>query len=245
MSLPVPNLDDRHFQDLVDEAKRRIPRYSPQWTDHNVSDPGITLVELFAWLTEQYLFRLNQVPDKNFITFLDLIGVRLQPAQPAKGDVTFTLSAAPTPERRAIIPMWTEVATERTETEEAIVFTTDRDAEVLPPQLRRGLARRLDHAAEGSQRVLPGIRCGPERAHARAANAVRPRRHRHRSGAPAVAMGSVARQRVEVAAAGGRVRHDGRAQPEWRSATEPAVRRAAGAPGSPARSPHVDSLLAA
>ena len=136
MSLPVPNLDDRHFQDLVDEAKRRIPRYSPQWTDHNVSDPGITLVELFAWLTEQYLFRLNQVPDKNFITFLDLIGVRLQPAQPAKGDVTFTLSAAPTPERRAIIPMWTEVATERTETEEAIVFTTDRDAEVLPPQLR-------------------------------------------------------------------------------------------------------------
>ena len=77
MSLPVPNLDDRHFQDLVDEAKRRIPRYSPQWTDHNVSDPGITLVELFAWLTEQYLFRLNQVPDKNFITFLDLIGVRL------------------------------------------------------------------------------------------------------------------------------------------------------------------------
>ena len=105
MSLPVPNLDDRHFQDLVDEAKRRIPRYSPQWTDHNVSDPGITLVELFAWLTEQYLFRLNQVPDKNFITFLDLIGVRLQPAQPAKGDVTFTLSAAPTPERRAIIPL--------------------------------------------------------------------------------------------------------------------------------------------
>ena len=87
MSLPVPNLDDRHFQDLVDEAKRRIPRYSPEWTDHNVSDPGITLVELFAWLTEQYLFRLNQVPDKNFITFLDLIGVRLQPAQPA-GAVT-------------------------------------------------------------------------------------------------------------------------------------------------------------
>lgn len=136
MPLPVPNLDDRRFQDLVDDAKRRIPRYCPTWTDHNVSDPGITLIELFAWMTEQLLFRLNQVPDKNFVTFLDLIGVKLQPAQPARGDVTFTLSAAPTPERRAIIPAWTEVATERTETEEAIVFTTDREAEVLAPTLR-------------------------------------------------------------------------------------------------------------
>src|SRR5262249_38037633 len=81
MHLPVPNLDDRKFQDLVDEAKRNIPRFSPCWTDHNVSDPGITLIELFAWMTEQYLFRLNQVPDRNFVTFLDLIGVRLQPAR--------------------------------------------------------------------------------------------------------------------------------------------------------------------
>ncbi|MEP7200609.1 MAG: putative baseplate assembly protein [Chloroflexota bacterium] len=136
MPLPVPNLDDRKFQDLVDEAKRRIPRYAPAWTDHNVSDPGITLVELFAWMTEQYIFRLNQVPDKHFITFLDLLGVQLQPAQPAKGDVTFTLSAAPSSERRAIIPAWTEVATERTETEEAVIFTTDAEAEVVPPQLR-------------------------------------------------------------------------------------------------------------
>jgi len=136
MAIPVPNLDDRRFQDLVDEAKRRIPRYCPNWTDHNVSDPGITLIELFAWMTEQTIFRLNQVPDRNMIAFLNLIGVKLEPARPARGDVTFTLSAAPTPERRAIIPGWTEVATERTETEEAIVFTTDAEAEVLPPNAR-------------------------------------------------------------------------------------------------------------
>ena len=134
MAIPVPNLDDRRFQDLVDEAKRRIPRYCPEWTDHNVSDPGITLIELFAWMTEQYIFRLNQTPARNLLTFLNLIGMQLQPAQPARGDVTFTLSAAPVAGRRVIIPMWTEVATERTETEEAIIFTTDRDAEVLPPK---------------------------------------------------------------------------------------------------------------
>ena len=136
MPIPVPSLDDRKFQQLVDEAKRRIPRYSPSWTDHNVSDPGITLIELFAWMTEQHIFRLNQVPDKNLLTFLNLIGMSLEPAKPAKGDVTFTLGAAPTPERRVIIPAWTEVATERTETREAIAFTTDVEVEVLPPTFR-------------------------------------------------------------------------------------------------------------
>ena len=136
MSLPIPSLDDRRFQDFVDEAKRLIPRYCPEWTDHNVSDPGITLLELFAWLTEQYIFRLNQVPDKNMLTFLNLIGAKLEPAQPARGDVTFTLSAPPTPDRRIIIPLHAEVATVRTETEEAVVFTTDNECEVRMPELR-------------------------------------------------------------------------------------------------------------
>src|SRR2546430_2442631 len=62
MSLPAPNLDDRRFQDIVDEAKRRITRYCPEWTDHNVSDPGVALIELFAWMTEMILYRVNQVP---------------------------------------------------------------------------------------------------------------------------------------------------------------------------------------
>ena len=136
MSLPIPSLDDRRFQDLVDEAKRLIPRYCPDWTDHNVSDPGITLIELFAWMTEQFIFRLNQVPDKNLLTFLNLIGAKLEPAQPARGDVSFTLSAPPLPDRRIIIPIHTEVATVRTETEEAVVFTTDQEVEVRLPGLR-------------------------------------------------------------------------------------------------------------
>jgi hypothetical protein len=56
MPLPVPNLDDRTFDRLVDEARRRIPVYAPEWTDHNVHDPGITFLELFAWLTEMQLY---------------------------------------------------------------------------------------------------------------------------------------------------------------------------------------------
>src|ERR1051325_3637297 len=89
----APNLDDRRFQDIVDEAKRMIPRYCPEWTDHNVSDPGVTLIELFAWMTEMMIFRLNQVPDKSYITFMDLMGVKLQPPAAARALLTFWLSA--------------------------------------------------------------------------------------------------------------------------------------------------------
>ncbi|HXI46469.1 MAG TPA: hypothetical protein VNH13_09220, partial [Candidatus Acidoferrales bacterium] len=70
MALPVPNLDDRRFQDFVDDAKRLISQRCPAWTDHNVSDPGVTLVELFAFMADQLTYRLNRVPDRQYVTFL-------------------------------------------------------------------------------------------------------------------------------------------------------------------------------
>jgi hypothetical protein len=73
MPIPLPNLDDRRFADLVDEARAMIPRYAPDWTNHNPSDPGITLVELFAWLTEQLLYRVNLVTDAGTLAFLRLL----------------------------------------------------------------------------------------------------------------------------------------------------------------------------
>src|SRR5882724_9267931 len=93
MALPAPNLDDRRFQDLVDDAKRMVMRRCPEWTDHNVSDPGVTLIETFAFMTDQLLYRLNRVPDRMYVKFLELIGVRLLPPHPAAAPVTFWLSA--------------------------------------------------------------------------------------------------------------------------------------------------------
>ena len=77
--LPTPNLDDRRFQDLVDDAKRMVQQRCPEWTDHNVSDPGVTLIETFAFMADQLLYRLNRVPDRLYVTFLDLLGVTLHP----------------------------------------------------------------------------------------------------------------------------------------------------------------------
>jgi hypothetical protein len=133
MPLPAPNLDDRTFQQLVDECKRMIPRYCPEWTDHNVSDPGVALIELFSWLVEQMLYRLNQVPDKNYIKFMELIGIRLQPPSPARTEITFWLSAPLT--IPVTVPMQTEVATVRTEATEALTFSTEHDLTIVPPTL--------------------------------------------------------------------------------------------------------------
>ena len=132
MALPKPKLDDRQFQDIVDEAKKRIPHFSKEWTDHNVSDPGVTLIELFAWMTDIILYRLNQVPDLHFISFMEMLGIKLREPVPAKAPVTFWLSQ-PQP-TFVVIPAGTEVASTQTETERSIVFTTDKDLRIDPPE---------------------------------------------------------------------------------------------------------------
>jgi predicted phage baseplate assembly protein len=133
MVLPAPNLDDRRFQSLVDDAKRLVQARCPEWTDHNVSDPGVTLIETFAYMTDQLLYRLNRVPDRNYVRFLDLIGLRLFPPTPARTDVTFWLSAPQADTVR--VDAGTEVATPRTESGAAVTFTTVDGLDMVPCEL--------------------------------------------------------------------------------------------------------------
>src|ERR687892_2564936 len=88
MPIPNPILDDRSYQQLRDELVRRIPVYTPEWTDHNASDPGITLIELFAFLGENLLFRFNQIPDATKLAFLKLLQIPLRPATASRAMVT-------------------------------------------------------------------------------------------------------------------------------------------------------------
>lgn len=134
--LDPPNLDDRTWQEIVDQARALIPIYAPTWTDHNPSDLGITLIELFAWMVEGMIYRLNRVPDKSLIEFLNLIGITRDPATPAATYVTYQLKPGAV---RLVIPKGHQVATPQTEQNQAIIFETDQEARILPVNLTTAL----------------------------------------------------------------------------------------------------------
>lgn len=92
MPIVSPQLDDIVYDRTVEELKRRIPVYAPEWTNFNDSDPGITLIQLFAYLAEQIGYRLNQIPEKNYIELLKLLGIELAPAHAARTALALLLS---------------------------------------------------------------------------------------------------------------------------------------------------------
>ncbi len=96
MPLELPVLDDRTYEQLLEDAKRRIPSHTPEWTNFDVeSDPGITLVQLFAFLTDNLLYRANRIPERNRLKFLQLLGIPLQPAAAAEGIVAIRNERGP------------------------------------------------------------------------------------------------------------------------------------------------------
>ena len=130
VSLPFPNLDNRRFQDIVDEAKRLIPEYCPEWTNLEPSDPGVVLIELFAWMSEMLMFRLDQVPQAFYLRMLDLLGVQPFPPQAARLDVTFWLADGFTD--HVTVPGGTEVSTSG---DQPVVFATIEDLTIRQPKL--------------------------------------------------------------------------------------------------------------
>lgn len=124
MPLPNINLDDRTFASLYQELLRRIPVYTPEWTDYNDSDPGVTLMQLFAWLAEIIIYRLNQVPDKNFVKFLELVGIPLTQPAPAVAELQFSLVSGAT---ATSVLAGTQVAMSGSSSGPPIVFETDFD----------------------------------------------------------------------------------------------------------------------
>lgn len=165
--LPAPNLDDRTFQSLVDDARRLVHRRCPEWSDHNISDPGITLIETFAMMVDQLIYRLNRVPDRNYIKFLELLGLELRPPGAAQGEATFWLSA-PQPQPITVREE-TEVSTDRTDRDDPIVFSTTERLEIVPCSLDGGRVMTMAEGGEPvAQRNEPGrneFRCFSERPH--------------------------------------------------------------------------------
>ena len=95
MPLTIPAIDNRNYRDLVDEALARIPVHNPEWTNFNDSDPGVTLLHLFAFLTDTLLYRANRIPERSRLKFLRLLGIPLQAASAARGVVTVSNDRGP------------------------------------------------------------------------------------------------------------------------------------------------------
>ncbi len=139
MPIRPPNLDDRRYEDLLREARALIPQYTPEWTNLSDADPGMTLVQLFAWMTEMIIFRLNQVPDKTYIHFLNFIGEERKPARPASAPVTFTLrGTGPGVE----LPPYARCATRQREDSTAVDFVTAAGVSVHGATISRVMAVR-------------------------------------------------------------------------------------------------------
>src|SRR5688500_14635121 len=122
--IPVPNLDDRTFADLVAQARERVQRSCPQWTDLSVHDPGAALLEAFAYLTEVMLYRLNRLPEKAYLDFLNLLAVPRHPPAAACVELTFTRAGGSSDDERITIPAGTKVAAARGADPQPVVFTT-------------------------------------------------------------------------------------------------------------------------
>ena len=128
ISLPIPDLDDKTFDELFVEARALIPRYAPEWTDHNTSDPGITFIELFAWLTEMQIYSLNRINDKNRLKYLKLLGEAPRSAKPAKVNLAFSMANALT--QSVLIKKGTQTSIIDPITDQPLVFETDTDLTV-------------------------------------------------------------------------------------------------------------------
>lgn len=138
MPLENPRIDDRSYQQILAEALARIPVHNPEWTNFNDSDPGVTLIQLFAFMTESMLYRSNLIPARNRRKFLQLLGIPMRPAASAAGIVT--LQAPKGPPKVLTLDAGEEVFAG------AVPFRTREGLDVLPLEARVYYKRPLDAA---------------------------------------------------------------------------------------------------
>ena len=126
--IPSPNLDDKTYKEILEEARSLISHYTPEWTNHNPSDPGMTLIELFSWMTEMVLYRLNRVPEKTYLALLDLMGLTLTPPQASR----VLLKFHPVAGYEGVISLARgfQVSTARSEGKEAVTFETEKSLDI-------------------------------------------------------------------------------------------------------------------
>ncbi|MCK5059344.1 MAG: hypothetical protein KAT34_22030, partial [Candidatus Aminicenantes bacterium] len=128
-----PKIDKRRLDDLLNTLKQMAPHYTPQWQGITGNDSGFALLKIFSYITGQVISRLNQVPGKNLAAFLDMLGIRLLSAQPARVPLTFKL--APGTEKEVLIPARTQAAAGAGDEHDELPYETEENLLAIPAQL--------------------------------------------------------------------------------------------------------------
>lgn len=135
MKTRPPKIDERAFSDLMSNIRGIIPHYTPEWTGSDEKDPGVALLKIFTHINESIIHRFNQVPHKNFVAFLDMLGIQLLPAQPARVPLTFYLSKGT--DKEILIPAGTQASSKKTDEHEKLIFETEKNLLATPSLLKR------------------------------------------------------------------------------------------------------------
>lgn len=154
MPIKPPNLDDRRYADIVAEARALIPQYCPEWNNLSDADPGMTLVQLFAWMTELIIYRLNRVPDKTYIHFLNFIGEERRRARPAIAPLTFSART----DKPVEVPPFARCSTRQREDNQALDFLAVDRLTVHNAQIVRLMAVKGEVKSAGRGGRPPAVR---------------------------------------------------------------------------------------
>jgi hypothetical protein len=146
MPLPIPNLDDRRFNDLVAEAITRIEAHTPEWSNIAPGDPGRALIDMFAWLAETILYRQNLIPQRQRRAFMNLLALPLRPAAPASGVVCVDATQLPLPTALTAGQATFKVG--------AVTFTSTTDLQPMPLQLVPMIKARYQETQPAAQAKL-------------------------------------------------------------------------------------------
>lgn len=149
MPLTIPTLDDRSYQEILQEALARVPVHNPAWTNFNDSDPGVTLVQLFAFMTESLLYRANRIPERNRLKFLQLLGIPLPAATAARGFVTFQNERGPL----KVQPLAADLDVRAG----ALQYRTTQGLAVLPVEARAYYKKRLPAPETDEERATEDL----------------------------------------------------------------------------------------
>ena len=161
MPLPLTRLDKHTFDQLFAEGNALATRTAPRWTDYNRHDPGITFIEMFAWLTETDLYQLDRTPAANYWAFLDMLGIKPRQPQPAE---TILILSTVNQMKPLTLPHGIQLVNSRSD----VIFQTTQTINVSPLKVVRLFSGSADNLLEvtasnlSQNRTFPAMGSNPE-----------------------------------------------------------------------------------